>query len=196
MIKLHALDLTPYRDGQWQTDLDRLPPMRKARALACRKGEDGMRIACAGYLLQEVLCNEGIALQNQIFTENQWGKPQLADREDLHFSLSHSGLWAVCAVSDTPVGVDIEQPRCNDKLARRFFPNAKTEDDVLRLWTATEAYLKYLGRGLTVPLDSFSVRLSDRLTIDQSPVCLHEYDLCDYHICLCTTDSKPKMEML
>ena len=196
MIKLYALDLTTYRDGQWRTDLDRLSPTRKTRALACRKDDDGMRIACAGYLLQEALCKEGITMENQIFTENQWGKPQLAGREDLHFSLSHSGLWVVCAISDTPVGVDIEQPRCTDKLARRLFPEAKNENDVLRLWTATEAYLKYLGRGLTVPLDSFSVRLGARLIIDRSSVCLHEYDLCDYHICLCTTDSKPKLEML
>lgn len=190
MTKLYAMDLRPFQDGLWRKDLDTLPTERKERALACRKEDDGMRIACAGYLLQKILSKEGI--DHPIFEKNEWGKPSLKDGS-FHFSLSHSGLWGVCALSDTPVGVDIEQPRCFDKLAARYFSEARTEDDVLRLWTAKEAYLKLLGRGLTVPLDSVTVQLGEPLTLKDLPYLLHEYTLGEYRVCLCTEDAKPKL---
>ena len=60
MTKLYAMDLRPFAGGLWRKDLDLLPTERKERALACRKEEDSMRIACAGYLLQSVLSEEGI----------------------------------------------------------------------------------------------------------------------------------------
>ena len=189
MIKLYALDVRPYGAGMWRKGLDTLPPERKERALACRREEDSMRIACAGFLLQEALAKEGIT--HPIFEKNEWGKPMLKDTP-LHFSLSHSGYFAICAVSDTPVGVDIERPRNMDKIAR-LFPEARTRDDLLRLWTAKEAYLKLLGRGLTVPLDSVSVQLGETLSLEGLPYHLHEYTLEEYHICLCTTDRKPNL---
>lgn len=190
MIKLYAMDLRPFAGGLWRKDLDILPTQRKERALACRKEEDGMRIACAGYLLQNALSEEGI--KQPVFAKNEWGKPYLADRNDIHFSLSHSGIWAVCALSDAPVGVDIERPRSMEKVAR-LFPEAKTDDDVLRLWTAKEAYLKLLGRGLTVPLDSISVQLGEPLVLEGLSYALHEYVLENYRICLCTADTKPTL---
>ena len=188
MTKLYAMDLRPFQDGSWRKDLDALPTDRKERALACRKDDDGMRIACAGFLLQMALSEEGIG--QPVFAKNQWGKPCLANRDDVHFSLSHSGTWAVCALSDTPVGVDIERPRNMDKVAK-LFPDAKTDDDILRLWTAKEAYLKLLGCGLTVPLDRVSVQLGERLVLDG--YALHEYTLEEYRICLCTADTKPTL---
>ena len=39
------------------------------------------------------------------------GKPYLSDSPEVHFSLSHSSDWAICAVSNHPVGADIQ--RCD-----------------------------------------------------------------------------------
>ena len=36
------------------------------------------------------------------------GKPYFPDRPDLHFSISHTGELSLCALSDRPVGADIE----------------------------------------------------------------------------------------
>ena len=50
------------------------------------------------------------------------GKPYLVSEPGVHFSLSHSGDWAVCAIGDHPLGVDIEkcEPGRPD-IASRFF---------------------------------------------------------------------------
>ena len=53
---------------------------------------------------------------------NENGKPYLTAVPAVHFSLSHSAAWAVCAVSDHPVGVDIQQCRSfKPNIADRFF---------------------------------------------------------------------------
>ena len=36
------------------------------------------------------------------------------------------------------------------------------------MWTIKEAFLKTLGTGLTVPLNSFSIKLNDELSISQT----------------------------
>lgn len=95
------------------------------------------------------------------------GKPYLPD-SSLHFNISHSGSWAAVAVSDEPVGIDIEQIRPIEwqGIARQHFADEEsrallreTEESRLlaffTLWTGKESYVKAEGRGLSVPLHSF-----------------------------------------
>ena len=205
MCKLYALDLRPYSANHWPDLLPTLPDDRQRRVLACRSPEDQSRTAGAGWLLQFALEQAGVPASQQVFVQNPWGKPLLQNREDLHFSLSHSGHWAVCALSDAPVGVDVEQPRCTEAVARRFFRSDELTalDPVFltRLWTAKEAFVKALGRGLTIPLDSFAVRLGpDSAELEQSytplPYRLHEYRLGDDLLCLCAADDRPELEFV
>ena len=87
------------------------------------------------------------------------GKPWFPDCPGQHFSLSHSGKLCFCALSDRPVGADIEliRPR-NDSLPRY----ALTDREYARyetlggnwpafytLWTRKEAWCKYTGEGLS-----------------------------------------------
>jgi len=93
------------------------------------------------------------------------GKPYLPQFPGVHFNLSHSGPWGVCALSCAPVGVDVELVRpLRQDVAKRFF--TKTEqlylachpaEEFFRLWTRKESFSKALGKGLTLPMDHFSV---------------------------------------
>lgn len=198
------MDLTQYGGGRWRDLLPLLPQSRQERVLACRFEADRQRLAGAGRLLQLALEQAGVPVQRQRFSENPWGKPYLPQEPSVQFSLSHGGSWAVCAVSDGPVGVDVELPRCSMAVAKRHFhPQELTQDldadRLCRLWTAKEAFLKALGTGLTVPLNSFIVRL-DPIRLEQThtstPFVLHEYTLPPCRVCLCTTGEKPAMELL
>ena len=99
------------------------------------------------------------------FSYGPMGKPRLilgtAD-PPIHFNLTHSGENAVLAVSREPIGVDLEVLRPMSRaaaFAKRWFHAAEqdryagsSEADRLevffRIWTAKEAALKLLGKGV------------------------------------------------
>jgi len=104
-------------------------------------------------------------------TYGEHGKPRLADQSSrIHFNLCHSGQIAAYAVSmDWEVGIDVEQIRLvpeMEEIAERFFsPAERCEIGNLtkmqrttaffRCWVRKEAYVKALGGGLSIPLNSF-----------------------------------------
>ena len=96
-----------------------------------------------------------------------WGKPFFPQVPRLHFSLTHSGEWWLCAFSDRPLGLDLQIHRSYAdpaRLARRFFH--PLEDawlaraqyrDFFDLWCAKESWVKYTGRGFFDDPADFSV---------------------------------------
>lgn len=98
------------------------------------------------------------------------GKPHLAGRSDLDFSLSHSGELALIAVArGRRVGADVERVRertdvlaiARGSLSTRerqilecLEPDEARRAAFFRCWTRKEAYLKGLGTGLAGGLDT------------------------------------------
>lgn len=123
--------------------------------------------ALVRYLVAGVTGQEPQAID---FSFNEYGKPNVPQSPDIHFNLSHSHGAAVCALSrNFPVGVDIEDisRQTNLAIANRFFssseaqlvsnaPKAKKKALFFDIWTLKEAYIKAMGKGLSIPLDSFS----------------------------------------
>ncbi len=108
------------------------------------------------------------------------------------FSISHSGEFVVCAISDKAVGIDIEAGlEYKPQLARRFFSAAEQEKiekavsrdkEFARIWTAKESILKFSGTGLTktiseVKTESCSKYRIYHLQTDEACValCTQEY---------------------
>ncbi|MDD3347420.1 MAG: 4'-phosphopantetheinyl transferase superfamily protein [Oscillibacter sp.] len=94
------------------------------------------------------------------------GKPHFTQMTDVHFSITHSGAFWMCAFSDRPVGLDLQkhQPCQREKLSKRFFHpwedaflNRRGYLNFFELWTAKESYVKYTGQGITEELENFSV---------------------------------------
>lgn len=92
------------------------------------------------------------------------------DLNKIDFNLSHSGTYAVLAVSDQPIGIDIEKKRHNRaNVAKRCFcdeeyrnimeAESEEEQDIrfFDYWTMKEAYIKRNGAGLKIPLNSFLI---------------------------------------
>ncbi len=96
---------------------------------------------------------------------NAHGKPYFKNLPDFHFNISHSHDLIVVAVSEHPVGIDIEKNRVpNLRIAKRFCSDEQayiTESDCknrfFEVWTKKEACLKYNGTGLSGGLNTFSV---------------------------------------
>lgn len=86
------------------------------------------------------------------------GKPFFPDLPQIRFSVSHSKSLILCALSDRPVGVDIEdiRPR-RDSLPEYALTQPEWEryqslggdwPAFYVLWTRKEAWCKYTGQGL------------------------------------------------
>lgn len=86
------------------------------------------------------------------------GKPYVSGNP-CYFSLSHSGELVVCAVSDKPVGVDVERIRTIDQAVATkicteeelIFLNGIAEQEtrnraLLEIWTKKEAIFKIEGK--------------------------------------------------
>ena len=96
---------------------------------------------------------------------SEQGKPFIKDREDIFFNLSHSGQLAACALSDKPVGIDIEgRQTFKESLIQRVFaaeelelakgtggqPGISKDKFCTLLWTVKESLMKYFGKGLSM----------------------------------------------
>ena len=71
---------------------------RRARIETCKREETKASLLASELLLREVLRSQyGITELNM--KTNEYGKPYLADHEEIHFSLSHSGTMVICTIS-------------------------------------------------------------------------------------------------
>ncbi len=85
------------------------------------------------------------------------GKPYFENLKDFHFNIAHSGDIQAVAISDSPVGVDIEIIKSPDlRVAKRFckeeYDYIMSGNSTLRffeIWTKKEAFLKYKGDGIS-----------------------------------------------
>ena len=109
-------------------------------------------------MLREMLEQKGLTHPFR-FGHNEHGKPYLLDYPDIHFNLSHCKNGIAVAVSDQPVGIDIESYRQVSDSLIRYTMNEEEQriiqmsDDPTRTfteyWTKKEAVFKLRGTGIT-----------------------------------------------
>lgn len=128
-----------------------------------------------------------------VFATNSYGKPYIEGVQDFHYNISHTQSAIAIAVSRTPIGVDVEHICAFDsKIAERFFCQRETkyiesdccnaEQRFYEIWTKKEAYVKWIGKGLSVPLNSFDV-LDEEL-----PCFFRTFTKGNYKISVCEGD--------
>ena len=164
-IRLFAAEVTALEDERnFARALASVDERRREKVLRLRRAEDRRLSICAGLLLREGLRLCG-APEGLRIAEGEHGKPYFPDAPQWHFSLSHSGRYALCAIGDAEVGCDIEKTgAANIELARRFFhPDEVRElesdpspEAFCRMWTRKESFVKATGEGLARRMDSFS----------------------------------------
>ncbi len=158
-------EYTPEEIARWT---DELPEWRRKQVLAY-KNDMGRRQSLLAYrLLCQGLREEYGIVEQPTFVYNEHGKPyiiikneklKIKNVEGPHFSLSHCKEGVCCAISDRPVGIDIESAsrKISDSVIRYSMNEGeqaliRESDDpqrtFLRLWTQKEAVLKRLGTGI------------------------------------------------
>lgn len=122
----------------------------------------------------------GVPSSDICIEKTDFGKPFFKDFPNIKFNISHSKNIVICVFSDLEIGCDIEEIRpCDLKLAKRFFseneylyldslPKEEQDDCFFRYWTLKESYIKAVGKGLSLPLNSFEINLSNELYLEKT----------------------------
>lgn len=150
------------------------------RARRYRFDRDRRRFVVRRGLLRNLLADYVETVPRSIrFDHNPFGKPYVVEgpnRQPPRFNVSHSVGLALFAFSPNhELGVDIERAKPladQESVSQRFFAPSEIETmrvlpehmqlgAFYRCWTRKEAFIKGVGKGLSIPLDSFEVSLDE-----------------------------------
>ncbi|WP_097006049.1 4'-phosphopantetheinyl transferase family protein [Lacrimispora amygdalina] len=205
--ELYILSCNNINSSILKTFIQLLSQERQKKAIKYRHEIDIARTVCGEMLLRYGLSKRsGSAIPETPlqFTYNPYGKPILPDYPDVSFNISHSGDLVACAVSDSDIGIDIEQISLDMDLdiANHYFHekeiqliNSVTAPEsyhyFFRFWTAKESYLKCIGKGLGEPLNNFYVS-EKTITLENhpTPYLINYYKISDdYALSVCSPSS-------
>ncbi|MGM9813743.1 MAG: 4'-phosphopantetheinyl transferase superfamily protein [Candidatus Enteromonas sp.] len=203
--RIFLLDCSPFGDSSlFAKGYRRIDDFRKKRVDRYAKEEDKRLGLGAGLLISYLRKKEGI--KDEILY-NEYGKAYFSNAK-IKFNLSHSGDYAVLAVDEREIGVDVEKDRPHvEGIEAKVFTLKEQESlallskeerkaAFLRYWTEKESYLKYTGVGLSKPLTSvdFSsyAKKEDFAFLEADPALyFHHYAFeKGYGLCVCSTSKE------
>jgi len=175
-MKIYAVEIEDICEARLQELSLRVDGSYKRKIEKFFYKKDKIRTLIGQILIRRIISDQ-LKLRNEdiVFKKNKYGKPYLENCSEFHFNISHSGDIVVCAVHEMPVGIDIEQVLYIEdyvEIAESCYTEkeisyiAKTGDNSLSrfydIWTLKESYIKCHGKGLAIPLKSFSIDITDR----------------------------------
>ena len=212
MIYTYYIDISQFENETlFHEKLNVLSPYRQQKIALLKHEKDKNRSLGAGIALDHALETYGLKERGIEYEFGEWGKPFLKYQPNIHFSLSHSGDYAICSIGDKAMGNDIEiikQGRL--KVADRFFAKEELEwmraepneeeitQRMFRIWTMKESFLKATGKGISLPLNAFSVLVDEekhkirvKHTFNAKFYHMKEYsDIAGYRVAVCCEESR------
>ncbi len=169
-MKWKIFNIQNLTDEEYRRQYSAMSEDGRKRTDRFRDEDDKKRTASGEMLARQMISEElGILPEEISFGRDSLGKPY-ASGLDIHFNISHSGDYAVCAVSECPIGIDVEHIRpvnlrparavCSEAELRYIFGKAPSEEDFgytedrgrlrrfFEIWTGKEAAVKLTGRGI------------------------------------------------
>lgn len=154
-VWLYKADIRDISDADFEKYFLLMSDEKRKTVEHFRSEEDKKRSIAADMLARLAVSERcGIPEADISFYREQGGKPHV--RGDItEFNVSHSADIVVCAVSDKPIGVDVEKIRDIDLgIANRFFTKNEIRyvgnsiRNFFEIWTKKEAAVKRDGAGL------------------------------------------------
>lgn len=168
MMNYYLLDASALPDPKEDAAaLSGIPDWRRAYILRYLRACDRKLSLGAWRLMESSLKQHGFSTENVMIGKN--GKPEC---NGIYFNLSHSLDMVLCAVSENPVGCDIEKVTdAPMEIARRVFCEkergyidaAQSVEErnhrFFRLWTMKESYMKMTGEGMSLSPERIEIAL-------------------------------------
>ena len=130
------------------------------------------RLALCSFILQRYCLHKKFnkPIQEFIIKKDKYGKPYL---ENFEYNISHDNEIVIIDWNDTqPIGIDIvyiNRPINIASFKTCFTKNEnesiKNKEDLLKLWCLKESYIKAVGKGLMINLNTIAFKFEDRIKI-------------------------------
>lgn len=121
-------------------------------------------------LLEKGLWMEyGKKLEFEPRSKGEFGKPFFTLLPKIHYNISHSGKYVVCAIAEQEIGIDIQMHKKVNygRMLKKMVPQERMEEimcsshlekEFFEEWVLREAYVKWTGQGLsrnfcTIPME-------------------------------------------
>jgi len=159
MIRVSLFDdMTLCTDAEVERMQSLVPEPRRSEALRFRHTFG--RFACLkSYLMLAELLGTEFGVGRFRIEVGEHGKPYLTDYPHIHFNISHCQKAIAVAVSDRPVGIDVESFRhfgsglmdktMNSAEKAEILASEVPEEVFAAYWTRKEAVFKLIGTGIT-----------------------------------------------
>ncbi len=207
MVKVYMLNVTDLPDSiEYPGIMDGLSGERKEKIIRQKKELARKQSLGAGLLLKNIFEKQQLKMEEIYYEEN--GKPKI---DGIFFNISHSGDFVICAVSEKPVGCDIEKiGQIRKGFAERYFSQKETAhldrfedkkrwDEFYRLWTIKESYVKMKGEGLGKSLEQIECMIGDDVCVihdgKRSSCHIKEYQVPGYKVTICAEEKQFAQEI-
>ncbi len=179
-------DMTQCSEQEVARLLPLVSPQRREQALRFTH-TFGQYCCLKSYELLLELYNEWCGAEHDCLPEflyNEHGAPYWADGP--YFSISHTKKAIAVAISDHPVGIDVEGMReatdgliskaMNPEEVSMIQSSPSPQIEFIRLWTRKEAYVKMLGTGIIsdmhqILVDTEALQWHEFVDIDRGYIC-------------------------
>ena len=157
-VDWYKYNINDIKNEEYDTFFSLMSGKKRERILRFKNADDKKRSVCAEMLAKrEIAKRYGIEPCKVIFDTLENGKPYCKNL-DIEFSLSHSGEYAVCAVCERPIGIDIQKlVTYNEKTVKKVCSEEEIEiiekstdksAEFIKFWTKKEAVMKMCGLGI------------------------------------------------
>lgn len=203
MVDVYAINIKELPDARdHPAVLQDISSSRRGKVMEYLQADDRRRCLGAGILLADILPLYGENPEK--ITLGPMGKPEA---EKVHFNISHSGDWVICAVSGKDVGCDIEKiDQEPEGVAQRFFHQQEAaylqkfqgeerNEMFFRLWTWKESYMKMTGEGAYLSLQDFAILpVGEQIRVRRGKEMLSchikEYSISGYKVSVCAKEAE------
>lgn len=174
-MKWYKININDCTDEQYEYWYNLMSENKKSRVDKYRFDDAKKRTVFGEMLARKAIADLCKVDIQTVEIEAQKNQKPYAKGIDVHFSISHSKDVVVCAVSDKPIGIDVEKIRpinlsvakrvCTDDELLEVFGRVPKDDDFgytdntqvltrfFKQWCAKEAYVKCSGKGLSSGLE-------------------------------------------
>ncbi|PEY37237.1 phosphopantetheine-protein transferase [Bacillus cereus] len=167
-MEIYAVDVSNHLDRKYFQHLFECLGSQKQYRIQSFYHDDDKERALIGEILIRYMISHYLNMRPDriILKYSTYGKPYI-EEDSVFFNLSHSGKWVVAVIDHKENGIDVQEiGKVDMSVAKNFFLQreylelmqleGKSRANLFyELWTLKESYIKTIGKGLSIPLNSF-----------------------------------------